>query len=152
MLGHSTRAAATALAVVTALVLLVAGCGGDKKETYRQEFTKAAEEFKKSAEEASQQIPEAPKLKDRVPALRSFKASIDKLAKDLDGLDPPDDLVKLNDDAVAALKKLSADLGEFEQAAQANDTKAVTELTAKLQVDQAELQATLDKIDQKVGG
>jgi hypothetical protein len=139
------------LAVALALLVLVAGCGSDKTDTYRSEYSKAAAEFKASVDEASQKIPNAPTLKDRIPALESFKASIDKLAKDLDGLDPPDDVAKLNDQAVAGLRRLSTDLGSFATAAKANDKKAAAALAPKLQVDQANLQEVLDQIDQKVG-
>jgi hypothetical protein len=133
------------------LALPIAGCGGDDTETYRREYTKAAREFKESVEQAGRKIPGATTLKDRLPALRSYKASTDKLAKDLDGLDPPENVEKLNDEAVAALRTLSADLGRLEQATSAGDARAVKELAPELQMDQAMLAEVLDKIDQKIG-
>jgi hypothetical protein len=152
MLGNRARAAASGLAVAAALALPIAGCGSGQEDTYKQEYSKAAAKFKKSVEEAGQKIPRAATLPDRIPALRSFKASIDKLAKDLDGLDPPDDVAKLNGQAVDGLHELSADLGKFEDAAREGDPGAAKRLAPKLQLDQAQLQETLDKIDQKVAG
>ena len=149
--GARCRRAAAALAAVAALAVPIAGCGGDEKQTYRSEYAKAADEFKRAAERAAEQARGKPRLRDRIPALRAFRASIDELAKDLDELDPPENVERLNDDAVDALRTLSDDLGKLEDAARANDVAAVRRLTPKLQLDQAELQTTLDAIDQRLG-
>jgi paraquat-inducible protein B len=97
-------------------------------------------------------IPAAASAKDRVPALKSFKAAIDTLAGKLDKLDPPSDVAKLNDQAVQRLRTMSADLTKLEAVVKAGDRAAAAQLTPKLQTDQAELQAVLDQIDQKVSG
>ena len=150
MLGHRARAAASGLVVAVALAVPIAGCGNDQTDTYRTEYRKAAAKFKSSVEQAGREILKAHTLDERIPAARSFKASIDTLAKKLDDLDPPDDVEKLNDRAVKTLHALSADLGDFEGAARDGDTTAVKRLAPKLQVDQAALQTALDEIDQKI--
>lgn len=145
------RRALVALAAAAALAMPVAGCGGEEKQTYRSEYAKAADDFKRAAGKVAEQARGKPQLKDRIPALRAFRASIDELAKDLDGLDPPENVERLNDQAVEALQTLSEDLDKLEDAARANDAAAVRRLTPKLQLDQAELQTTLDAIDQRLG-
>jgi hypothetical protein len=133
-----------------ALALLVSGCGTNKKEQYAQDFQKVAESFRSSVEKAGAQVQGNASLQQRVPALRSFKASVDKLAADLDGLDPPDDLKKVNDDAVKQLHTLSSDLGDYEAAARAGDGARARKIVPKLQADQTLLMKTLDELDRKV--
>lgn len=142
-----------ALLILLALAALVAtGCGGSQTSTYKSEYSKAAADFKRSVDEASAKIPNAPTLKDRIPALVSFKGSIDKLASRLASLDPPDNVKKLNDQAVAGLKQLSVDLDRLRAAAEASDAHEVKQIAPRLQVDQARLQDVLDEIDQKLKG
>jgi hypothetical protein len=136
-----------ALAVLS---LLASGCGTDKKEQYAQDFQKVAENFRSSVEKAGAQVQGNATLKQRVPALRSFKASVDKLATDLDGLDPPDDLKKVNDEAVKQLHTLSTDLGDYQAAAEAGDEAKARKIVPKLQADQTLLMKTLDDLDRKV--
>jgi hypothetical protein len=136
--------------VLAALALLVTGCGTDKKEQYAQDFQKVAENFRTSVEKAGAQVQGNASLKERVPALRSFKASVDKLAADLAGLEPPDDLKKVNDDAVKQLHTLSSDLGDYEAAAQAGAEAQARKIVPKLQADQTLLMKTLDELDRRV--
>jgi len=144
------RHRASALAVLAALAALVAGCGGDKTDSYKSEYTKAAAEFKRSVDEAKAKFAQAPKLSDRIPAIEVFRASMDRLASKLDDADPPDAVAKLNDQAVDVLHRFSGDLDSLRKAAAANDKHAVAGLAPKLQADQAELQDVLDQIDQEL--
>jgi hypothetical protein len=139
-------------AVLAVLVLPLTGCGTSQKDDYRQDFQKVAETFRTSVEKAGAQVQSGATLKERVPALRSFKASVDKLASDLDGLDPPDELQQTNDDAVKQLRTLSSDLSDYEGAATAGDRTKAAEIVPKLQADQTLLQKTLDELDRKVSG
>jgi hypothetical protein len=129
------------------VALVVAGCG-DKSDTYKTEYTKAADQFKRSVDEATAKIASAKTVEERIPALGAFKASIDQLADKLDGLDPPDDVGRLNGEAVDALRRMSGDLGRLQQAAEHGDRRAFAQLAPTLQKDQADLQSTLDEIDQ----
>jgi hypothetical protein len=146
--GLGTRVRATAAILVVAAAL--AGCGDPSTQDYKAEYQKAAQEFKTSVDDAGRQVPQGASLKQRLPALVSFKDSISRLAIKLDGFDPPKDVEKLNDQAVAGLRKLASDLGAFQTAAKAGDRAAAAKLTPKLQSDQAELQGVLDQIDQKL--
>jgi hypothetical protein len=137
-----------ALALV-AFSLLVSGCGTDKKQAYRDDFQRVAESFRSSVEKAGAKVQGNASLKRRVPALRAFKASVDKLAADLDGLKPPGELKKPNDAAVRQLQVLSGDLGDYETAAQAGDAAKARRIVPKLQADQTVLQKTLDQLDAK---
>jgi hypothetical protein len=150
--GYKPRVLSRLTLVLAALTLLVSGCGSDKKETYRQDFQKVAARFQRSVAKAGAQVQSGATLKERVPALRSFKASVDKLASDLDGLDPPDELQQTNDDAVKQLRTLSSDLSDYEGAATAGDRTKAAEIVPKLQADQTLLQKTLDELDRKVSG
>jgi hypothetical protein len=139
--------AAVAILVVAGVV---AGCGDPSKDDYKIEYDKASKEFKQSVDQAGQQVPKGASLKQRIPALVAFRNSVSRLSIKLDGFDPPKDVEKLNDQAVAGLRKLASDLGSFEQAAKANNRTAAAKITPKLQTDQAQLQTVLDQIDQKL--
>jgi hypothetical protein len=141
------------LALIAALLALpLAGCGTSQKDQYRTDFQKVANQFRSSVDRAGAQVQSGASLKQRVPALRSFKASLDKLASDLAGLDPPGDLRRQNDDAVRQLRTLSSDLSDYERAAVAGDKAAAAKAVPKLQADQTLLQKTLDALDSRVSG
>jgi hypothetical protein len=151
MLPARARAAATAVALVGALVLPIAGCGTDKKAEYAKQVQTAANEFRASVEKAGAQVRAGAGLKARVPGLVAFRASVDKLAGDLAKLDPPANLKRANGDAVKQLRTLSADLTDYEAAAKAGDALRARKIVPKLQADQAVLQKTLDQIDRNAG-
>jgi uncharacterized lipoprotein len=134
------------------LVAPLAGCGTSQKDQYRQDFQKVAQRFRSSVEKAGAQVQSGASLKQRVPALRSFKTSVDKLASDLSGLNPPSDVQGANDDAVRELRTLSSDLSDYESAAVANDKATAARIVPKLQADQTLLQKTLNDLDRKVTG
>lgn len=129
------------------VALVVAGCG-DKTDTYKTEYTKAADQFKRSVDAATAKLASAKTLKERIPALGALKASFDQLATKLDGLDPPADVGRLNGEAVDALRRMSGDLGRLQAAAEHGDGHAFAQLAPTLQKEQADLQSTLDQIDQ----
>jgi hypothetical protein len=146
-MGQRIRIAA---GVVAAAALIASSGCGDDTASYRDGAQKAADEFKKSAAAATAMLRRGDSLEDRAAGVRSFKASVDKLAADYEGLDPPDDLKELNDEAVRKMRALSADLGRYAEVARAGDEKAAQELAPKLQGDQADLQNTLDRLDKAV--
>jgi hypothetical protein len=127
----------------------LAGCGGDAREDYRKDAQRAADQFKASAEQAAAQLKETDGLREKLPGLRAFKVSVDELASDFEELEPPDDLQKLNDEAVTHMRALSEDLGRYEQAAEAGDEQAADALAPELQADQSLLQSTLDRLDRE---
>jgi hypothetical protein len=133
------------LAVAAAL----AGCGGDEREEYRRDSQQAADEFKRSAEAAAGQLKETDGLREKLPGLRAFKSSVDELATDFERLDPPQELEALNAEAVGHMRALSADLGQYEKAAEAGDEGAAQALGPQLQADQSQLQSTLDRLDRE---
>ena len=140
------------LALALALLAVpLSGCTS-QKDQYRQDFQKVAQRFRTSVEEAGAQVQSGASLRERVPALRSFKASVDKLASDLDKLDPPDDAKRANDQAVSQLHTLSSDLSDYERAATAGARAKASRIVPKLQADQTLLQKTLDGLDRKVTG
>jgi hypothetical protein len=147
--GYKPRVLSRLTLVLAALTLLVSGCGSDKKETYRQDFQKVAARFQSSVAKAGAQVQSGATLQERVPALRSFKASVDRLATDLQGLDPPSELERANDDAVRHLRTLSGDLSDYQSAAAAGAQARATRIVPKLQADQTVLQKTLDELDRR---
>ena len=135
---------------VAAVAVALAGCGGgDEREDYRRGAQRAADEFKQAAQAAASQLKETDGLREKLPGLRSFKASVDELASDFEGLDPPEELEALNDEAVTHMRALSADLGMYERAAQAGDEQEAQALGPKLQTDQSQLQSALDRLDRE---
>ena len=145
----SRRARAAALAAV--LTAVIAGCGGEGTDAYTLVYVRSAEQFKQSVDAARAKAARAKTLADRVPALEAFKASTDRLARELARADPPGEVAELNDQAVDILHRFSDDLGELRQAAAANDKRGARALEPRLRSDQAELQDVLDQIDQKLG-
>jgi hypothetical protein len=141
-----------ALIVVALLALLLAGCGTSQEDHYRQDFQKVAQRFSASVQKAGAEAQNGQGLEERVPALRSFKASVDKLASDLDKLDPPSGLERANADAVRQLHILSGDLADYVSAASRNDQALATKIVPKLQADQTVLQKTLQELDRRVTG
>jgi hypothetical protein len=150
--GYKPRVLPRLALIVALLVLPLAGCGTSQKDQYRKDFLKVAQQFHTSVDKAGAQAGSGASLKQRVPALRSFKASLDKLAADLAGLDPPAELERQNADAVREIRTLSSDLTDYERAAVAGDHAAATKAVPKLQADQTLLQKTLDELDRKVNG
>ena len=138
--------------IVALLVLPLAGCGTSQKDQYRKDFQKVADQFHSSVEKAGSQAQSGASLKQRVPALRSFKASLDKLASDLAGLDPPADLERQNADAVRQLRTLSSDLSDYERAAVAGDRAEAAKVVPTVQADETLLEKTLGELDRKVSG
>lgn len=131
--------------------MLAAGCGTDKKQSYAQNVQTAADRFKGSVEKAGAQVRSGSSLKARVPALTAFRGSVDKLASDLDGLDPPANAKRANDDAVRQLRTLSGDLGGYESAARAGAASKARQIAPRLQADQTLLQKTLSQLDAQTG-
>jgi hypothetical protein len=132
------------------LGLLLAGCGTSQKDQYAKDFQKVGQDFRASVQKAGSQVQTNASLQQRVPALKSFKRSVDKLAADLDKLDPPSDLQKPNDQAVQQLRTLSGDLGDYEQAAEDSDALTARKIVPKLQADQTVLMKTLQDLDKKL--
>src|SRR5829696_8838471 len=119
---------APALMTAAAIAVTLAGCGGNEQEDYSRGAQRAADEFKQAAEAAASQLKETDGLREKLPGLRSFKASVDELASDFEVLEPPEELEPLNDEAVANMRALSADLGRYEQAAEAGDEEGARAL------------------------
>src|SRR4051812_38174095 len=144
------HAGVAGLAVTALLAVPIAGCGDPSTQDYKVEYQRAAQEFKRSVDDAGRQVPQGATLKQRLPALVAFKNSINRLATRLEGFDPPNEVEKLNDQAVKGLRTLATDLGQLESAAKEGKRAAAAKLSPKLQSDQAQLQMVLDQIDQKL--
>ena len=140
------------LAVIAVLLVVpITGCGSSQKDAYRQDFQSDATQFKKSLAKAAAKVSRNATLPARAPAIREVRQAVDKLAGDLAGLDPPDELKATHDDAVRQLRTLSSDLADYGAAAADNDPKAAAKVVPKVQADQTVLQKTLDQLDREAG-
>jgi uncharacterized lipoprotein len=138
------------VALIALLVVPLAGCGTSQRDQYRQDFRKVSDRFRASVQKTGTQVRSGATLHQRVPALRSFKASVEQLASDLEHLHPPGDLKQAQGDAVRQLRTLANDLSDYESAAVAGDERGARRIVPKLQADQTVLQKTLDELDRRV--
>jgi hypothetical protein len=151
MLGQRLRVVITGLALVAALAVPVAGCGGSsQKDDYKKQAEKAANDFKNNAQAASAKVSSATTDQGRFAGLDALKGAVNQAADDFDKLDPPDSAKKYNDDLVTELRTLASDIDQVKQAAQSKDQAKAQQLLIKLQQDQSQIQSTLDQLEKSV--
>jgi hypothetical protein len=123
-----------AVAAFLALMLGLAACGEDQEETYSKAFRPLNERILDLGEQVGDAINGASGKSDQ-----QIEAEFGRLAqrtgdvaKDVDALEPPDDLKRTNDDLVAALRVARDDLGGIEKAADESDAQAARRATIEL--------------------
>jgi hypothetical protein len=118
-------------AVAVAALLLLAGCGGDKrlsKDDYQKQMMEKVGAFVaatgKIDEATSSDSPRDVKVK----ALKDGRKAFDDAADDLDDLSPPEDVEEAHDLIVSGLRKYADYLEEPTKALEAGDEQRARDL------------------------
>jgi hypothetical protein len=123
------------LLAVAVLALAVAGCGGGErlsKTEYEQNLKGAGVELSN----ASRSLAQATTGPQFVTGVQQTQDGLRKVADDLDGLDPPEDVAPANGRLVAALRGLADEFEQVKEAA-ANGPKAAQAAGGRLARSQA---------------
>ena len=122
------------LLALAVLAVLVGGCGGERlsKNEYQQKLKDAGVEISNTSRSLSQ----ATTGPQYATGAREAEDGLRKVADDLDGLDPPEDVAPANGRLVAAFRGLADEFAKVKAAA-ANGPKAAQAAGARLARSQA---------------
>lgn len=145
--------------VAALAVLLLLGCGGQSKSSapkplgkaeYGQKLNAYAQAFKSSIETSRGKVQGASDSAGKAAGLGEFRSEFDKLATQLDGLEPPSVAKTAHDALVGTLRKGAGDIGMVQEAVRTSDrTRAQSGLQA-LQSDNVQIQSELGDLQAKV--
>lgn len=128
------RSRLSAFAAALAVAALALGCGEDQQEAFAEDFRPLNRQLVSLGEEVGQSIEGAEKRTD-AQLERQFDDLADQLGRlrrELEGLDPPDDLADAQDELVEAMRAAEQALRGIEQAAAASDPDAARQSTIEL--------------------
>jgi hypothetical protein len=131
-----------ALAVLLLTVLGVAACGGDGEEDeYGDEFPRLSQRIVALGEDVGEAVETASDSTDEQLAAEfaGFAEDLGALRRDLDELDPPDDLADEQDELTAAMREVRNSLDDIASAAEQSDPDAARQATMELIQRSAEL-------------
>jgi predicted nucleic acid-binding Zn-ribbon protein len=127
------RRSLSALLAISALAL-AAGCGEDQQEAFAEDFRPLNRQLVSLGEEVGQSI-EGAQRKTDAQLEREFGELADQLGRlrrELEGLDPPDDLSDAQEELTAAMRAAEQALRGIEQAAAESDPDAARQSTIEL--------------------
>jgi hypothetical protein len=127
----SIRLTAVSAALLVALAPIA--CGGDEGDDYKEEFPAVSQKIVSLGEQVGDAIETAAESTDQELA-RDFDDFADDLAelrKQLDELEPPEDLAEEHDDLLAAMAAVRRSLGEIADAAGESDAVAARDATVQ---------------------
>jgi hypothetical protein len=126
------------LIALTALALAVLGlaaCGGDGGEDeYGEEFRRLSERIVSLGEDVGETIETAAQSSDRELAgeFDAFAEELGELRREVDELEPPDDLADEQEELTAAMGQVRASLEDIAGAAERSDPQAARQATIEL--------------------
>jgi hypothetical protein len=125
-----------ALAVLLGVTVTAvgAGCGEDQREAYADEFQPLSRKIVSLGEKVGSAIQGAGERTDE-QLERQFDGLADdlgRLRRELEGLEPPDDLAAVQNELVEAMRAVENALRGIEQAAAASDPRAARQSTVEL--------------------
>lgn len=137
------------------LCVTVAACGGSgssgtSKKEYREKVQSIGNKFKNEINESRTKLQGATSASARSTVLAEFKSSFDKLAKEIDDLEPPSGAQKAQDRVVAALRRAASGIEDVQTAVKSNNASQARTAATSLQKDSAEAQAALLDLKKKV--
>jgi hypothetical protein len=124
-----------ALVALVLVVLGAAACGGGgDDDEYGDDFGQVSERIVSLGGDVGQAIETAGESSDRELAddFGGFADELRGLRRELDELDPPDDLADEQDDLVDAMGAVQASLGDIAKAAKQSDPDAARQATIEL--------------------
>jgi hypothetical protein len=145
----------TAGAVVLAVALGAAGCGGgvEKSNTYVDQVNLAQTQFASSFTRLSREITASSTAAHDRKTLRAIQGSITKTVTDLRAIHPPDKVKSLHGDLVDAIAGYGAAIGTAEQnlsGTVAEATRAQGQLATDTGRASAQVTAAISAINQKL--
>ena len=129
-----SRCSVLAALLGTAAIVLGAGCGEDQQETFEEDFRPLNRELVSLGEDVGESIRGAERKTD-AQLERQFDRLADQLGRlrrELQGLEPPDDLAAIQDELVEAMRAAEQALRGIEEAAAASDPDAARQSTVEL--------------------
>lgn len=130
----------TTAILLTAVVALAAGCGGDdrlSKDAYQQELDAAIQKVEQAFQglgDSLQKVTSGSGSLDQVAdEVGNIQSELNSAADDLDGITPPEDVEPSHAKLVDGMRALSDDLEEFKGAIAEGDTGAIDRFAADAQ-------------------
>jgi hypothetical protein len=126
---------ATALVALVLVALGAAACGGGgDDDDYGDDFRRVSERIVSLGEDVGEAIETAGESSDRELAddFGGFADELRDLRRELDQLDPPDDLADEQDKLVDAMGAVQASLADIAKAAEQSDPDAARQATIEL--------------------
>ena len=135
----SSRATAVAAALLAALGLVA--CGGDDDGQYKDDFRSVSREIVALGSDVGKAIQTAADSSDQKLARQfdDFASQLGDIRKELEDLDPPDDLADQQDELVAAIDQVRGSLEDIAAAAKQSDVDAAREAAQELVQRSADL-------------
>lgn len=145
----------TAGAVVLAVALGAAGCGGsvEKSNTYVDQVNLAQTQFASSFTRLSREITASSTPAEDRKTLRAIQGSIAKTVTNLRAIDPPDEVKSLHGDLVDAIAGYGDAIGTAEQGLSgtvAEATRAQAQLATDTGRASTQVTAAISAINQKL--
>ncbi|HEV3376599.1 MAG TPA: hypothetical protein VG126_04905 [Thermoleophilaceae bacterium] len=141
----------TALAAVLA-TLVLAACGGGDDEEFSEDFPGLSERIAALGEEVGNALETADTASDRELAgqFERFDQRLGELRRELEELEPPEDLADERDDLVRAMGDVRESLGDIADAAEDGDPQAAREATLELVEGSTELRDAREALNRGV--
>jgi hypothetical protein len=122
-------------AVVAALLFVLGpiSCGGGEEDDYKEEFPAVSQKIVSLGEQVGDAIETAGESTDQELAqdFDNFADELGELRKQLDELEPPEDLAEEHDELLAAMAAVRRSLGEIADAAGESDADAARDATVQ---------------------
>lgn len=118
------------------LALVVAGCGGEDKEEYVNEFNKVGTTLERTLTSLGSDLTGSTDPKQIAGKLDDGAKALEDAATNLDRIDPPDDAEQAHDKIVSGVKDLAATFEKGADQARAGDLTKLVDTFSSLQGSQ----------------
>jgi hypothetical protein len=139
-------------ALLAALALVAAGCGGTSKDDYEKKVDAVGKTLDDQFTEIGRDIQSAGSLPKAAGDVEKGADALDEAAADLDDIDPPDDAKDAHEKIVGGVELLADDFRAASKAAASNDTAKVLELLGGLETSKGFKQITQARNELKDAG
>jgi hypothetical protein len=145
-----------AVVVALALVAVAAGCGDDvgKTNAYVDAVNTAQTNFAQTFDKLQAQITAQTSPKEDSATLGRFEDAIEKVVKDLEAVETPDDVKTQHAQLVAAIEGYGRTIEQARKAFSSNDPtevlKARTQLSTDVAATSTKINQTIDAINRKL--